>query len=452
MRYFLLQSQPAIVRLVLLLLPAVLLAVDVAFVAASTQLLMATNQMAQLSMSDITLSYQLPAPSVVITSQPAQTSAVSWAELTSEQVDFAVDNVGLTAAESAAHPTVSMFPLMASAVVPCYRLDALGGVKLTLSTTALAQILLGEISMWNDSRIVLTNSHAPLPNSSITVVLQGAPSGTTLTLTQALSKVWPAFNSTIGVTNNPNWSSLPYASSRTGLGLNTVPSVVLAVDGSIGYAAQANALSAGVNFANMVNANGQLVTATTATVNAAATDLGTQFPSRSTQALDLTNSAAPNAWPITAMSYAVLDTQYTPAAGCRTRNAIVQFLLWFYGAGSTVVTTLLASRQAVPVPPIVLSEMATVSKVGSSIHCNGTVIPPATQPIVRINSHGAQAVVIGAQLTSAYASVSNVTFQAVTEPDVTVLVQMMESTVDLGFMVRPTTRSHSPQLPPSCCS
>ena len=54
---------------------------------------------------------------------------------------------------------------------------------------------------------------------------------------------------------------------------------------------------------------------------------------------------------------------------------------------------------------------------------------------MRINSHGSQAVVIGAQLTSAYAAISNVTFQAQTQTDLTVLLQMMNSTVDLGFMV-----------------
>ena len=149
-----------------------------------------------------------------------------------------------------------------------------------------------------------------------------------------------------------------------------MPSVVLAIDGSIGYAPQANAISAGVQQADMTNVLGQRVTASTATVNAAATDSGTNVPARSTQAVDLTNSAAPRAWPITAMSYAVLDLQYTPAAGCSSRNALVQFLLWYYGAGSTVVSTLLASRQAVPVPPIVLSEMGTVAAVGSLVHCN----------------------------------------------------------------------------------
>ena len=443
MRFRPLLSRPALARLLLSLSFCLLVShvVDVSSAAAApTQLVVATSQMSQLSMSDITLSYQLPVPSVVITSQAAHTSAASLAELTSQQVDFAVDNVGLTAAQSAANPTLAIFPLLATAIVPCYRLDALGSVKLALTVPVLADIFLGAITWWNDSRIVAANPTAHLPNSSITVVLQGSPSGTTLVLTRALSTAWPAFNDTIGVTDDPDWFTMPYASSRTGLGLNTVPSVVLAIDGSIGYAPQANAISAGVNYADMITAQSQRVTATTATVNAAATDLGTRVPSRPTQPVDLTHSAAPNAWPITAMSYAMLDTDYTPAAGCSTRNALVQFLLWYYGAGSTVVSTLLASRQAAPVPPIVLSGMAIVSRVGSTIYCNGSVIPPATQPVVRINSHGAQAVVIGAQLTSAYASISNVTFQAQTQPDVTVLVQMMESTVDLGFMVRPTAQ------------
>ena len=447
MRFFPMPWLPTVTRLLLFLASTGLLSSEIRYVAASTQLVVATSQLSQLSMFDITLAYQLPVPSVVIDTQAAHTSAASLRELTSQQVDFAVDNVGLTDAQSAAHPTLAMFPIMATAVVPCYRLDALGSVKLALTSSVLADIFLGVITMWNDTRIAQSNPYTPLPGSLITVVVQAAPSGTSLAFAQALSNAWPAFNTTIGVTDDPDWSTVPFTSLRTGLGLNTVPSLVLAIDGSIGYAGQANAISAGVQVADMINVIGQRVTASAATVNAAATALGTQTTARWTQAVDLTNSDAPNAWPITAMSYAVLDLQYTPAAGCSSRYALVQFLLWYYSAGSQVVSTLLASRQAVPLPPIALSQMGIVSKIGSSILCNGSVIPPAIEPVVRLNSHGAQAVVIGAQLTAAYAAISNVTFQAQTQPDATVLVQMMASSVDLGFMVRTTTHSHTRLLP-----
>ena len=446
-----------------MILSALVLTTSDASSAASTQvqISMGTGQANHLSMSDVVLAYQLPMPSVVINSLPSRTPDQVLADVVSHQVDFAVTSRGLNASQAAAYSTLTMFPMMASAIVPVLRLDSIGtSVKLALTMPTLAQIFLGVVTWWNDSRIAVSNPLITLPNTTITVVLQPTPSCVTLGFTQALSEAWPAFNTTIGVTETTaGWTSLPYAASRSGLSMGLVPSVVLAVDGSIGFAAQANAMSAGVTMADLYNAVGARVTASAATVNAAATDLGTNVPPRTTLAVDLTNSDGGHAWPIAIMSYALLDTQYTPAAGCGNRHALVQFLLWYYGAGSTVVSTLLGSRGLVPVPPIVLTQMSLVSRAGSTIYCNGSVIPPDSQPVVRINSHGSQAVVIGAQLTSAYAAISNITFQAFTQTDLTVMQQVMDSTVDLGFLVRETTNSSSTAVvlhtcckPGFCCS
>ena len=411
---------------------------------ATSRLSVATDHLSHLFISDMTLAYQLPQPSVAIFTRPAESSLANVAAVTQPKVDFAVDSSGLSASQVAAYPTLILFPALCSAVVGIYRLDLLlatttsPAVTFVLSAPLLAQVFTGNIRWWNDSRLAAVNPALQsmglqLPNATITVVLQDLPSAATIAFTAALSHAWPAFNASIGITDNPQWPTQNYAAFRTALGVNTVPSTVLAVDGSIGYAPQSEAILAGVQVADLVNRAGNRVSPSTSSVNAAATDLGTIIPALRTTAVDLTNSAKAAAWPITAMSYIMLDLQYGPAVGgCASRYALVQFLLWYYS--SSVVTALLASRQAVPVPPIVLSQMGVVSQVGTTIRCNGSVIPPATSPVVRINSHGAQAVIIGPQLTAAYAAVSNITFQAPTQTDATILAQMTASQVDLGFM------------------
>jgi ABC-type phosphate transport system substrate-binding protein len=432
-------------------LPTVLLAIvfltfvgDIrASVSGATQLVALSSPISRLPLADVALAYQLPVPGVVIQVQsgglapPPNIGAVEG--LT---VDWSMEEVGLTAQQSAEWPNLILLPSMVSAVVPVYRLDGFtSSATFSLSRSTLAAIFLGEITSWNDSRIAASNgaAAASLPNVSITVVLANDQGGADLAFTTALSKFSSTFNQTVGTSARPIWQLTSYAAYKVAMGASSVPSDVLATDGSIGFAPQSIALAAGVNIAGLVNLAGYAVTATSASVQAAATDLGTNFPSQQTQHTDLTDSGKAAAWPITVMSYFMLDVDLSRGNDtCDNRNQTVQFLLWYYT--SSVVSSLFASRQAGVVPPIVLSELGLVAAITNGLLlCSGSKVPSATPTVMRTNSHGSQAVVIGAQLTSAYAAISPVQFVAETNTDVVVVEQMMQSSVDLGFMVPQNT-------------
>jgi phosphate transport system substrate-binding protein len=409
---------------------------------ALTQLVALSSPISKLALADVALAYQLPAPGVVIQVQSGMAPPPNIGAVEGLTVDWSMEEVGLTPQQSTEWPNLTLLPSMVSAVVPVYRLDGFtSSGSFFLSRSTLAAIFLGEITQWNDSRIAATNGAAAaiLPNISITVVLASDQGGVNLAFTTALSTFSSTFNQTVGASARPIWPSTSYAACKVALGASLVPSAVLATDGSIGFAPQSAALATGVKIAGMINLAGYAVTATSASVEAAATDLGTNFPSQHTQPTQLTDSGKAAAWPITVMSYFMLDVDLSRGNDtCNHRNQTVQFLVWFYT--SSVVSSLFASRQAAVVPPIVLSQLGLVAAITDGLLlCSGSKVSSATPTVMRTNSHGSQAVVIGAQLTSAYAAVSPVQFVAETNTDAVVVEQMMQTSVDLGFMVPQNT-------------
>lgn len=99
-------------------------------------------------------------------------------------VDYMSDSQAL------ASPTITYYPVMYSALVPIYRLDALiaSGVTLILSRNNFALIYMGLITNWADSRIQADNPSVTLPSLGITVVYQNESLGINSRVFSAMAK------------------------------------------------------------------------------------------------------------------------------------------------------------------------------------------------------------------------------------------------------------------------
>ena len=103
------------------------------------------------------------------------------AQVTKGLVDFAASDMPMTDEMLASSPVKLIhLPTVLGAVVPVYNVP---GVKdLRFSPDVLADIYLGKITNWNDSRIAKDNPDAKLPDQKIIVVHRSEGSGTTLHL------------------------------------------------------------------------------------------------------------------------------------------------------------------------------------------------------------------------------------------------------------------------------
>ena len=158
-------------------------------------------------MSDVLISYQLIEPSVSVVLSPPDTSLHNRDALYQQQVDFALASNAMTDTEVALYPSVAVFPLLTAAVVPVYRLDALGqfAAPLVFSREALVQLFLGNITEWNDPRLQALNPTVTLPSQAITIVYQNEAAGINLVLTSALAKFDPVFAYQVPASTTPAW-------------------------------------------------------------------------------------------------------------------------------------------------------------------------------------------------------------------------------------------------------
>ena len=385
-----------------------------------------------LALQDITSAYLLVQPntSIAINEELSISAAVS--DIETGAVDFAVVSGGLDSEETASYPSLQMYPILCSALVPIYRLDALGShaPALIISRPALALLYLGEITWWNDSRLQDTNS-VTLPDQRVTMVLPADSGAASLVWTTALGKFWPGFSATVPPSVLPSWPLSAYWQWQQALGDNGQATAVIATDGTIGFAFQSMALQMDNNVFSLINQAGKTVLASADTVTFAAVELGTQVRSSTTAPMDLTDGTGSSVWPISVMSFLLLDTQFSPTT-CHVRTAVVMFWQWFYS--SSVAAGLMAGRQYAPVPSIVLTELDVLSSLATSVYCRGEVAVTAAQTSTR--TIGAPAVsFLSGLFANLYQSVdASVLWTAQANSDQVTLQQLLDAEIDLAFV------------------
>lgn len=245
-------------------------------------------------------------------------------------------------------PVVHM-PTVLGAVVPVYNVpDA--GTELKFSGAVLADIYLGKVKKWNDPAIVKLNPGVTLPATDITVVHRSDGSGTTFIFVDYLSKVSPAFQSTVGVNTSVMWPV-----GVGGKGNEGVSGLVSQTPGSIGYVELIYALQNKLPFAAVQNAGGEFIKASPDAVTKAASAAAANMPADFR--VSITNAGGAGAYPISSFTWILL---YEMPKDVARSKAMVDFMTWALTDGQTFATEL----GYAPLPPAVVTlEQAALPKI-----------------------------------------------------------------------------------------
>ncbi|MGB9860245.1 MAG: phosphate ABC transporter substrate-binding protein PstS [Moorellaceae bacterium] len=235
-----------------------------------------------------------------------------------ETVDFAGSDAPMTDEQLAkGRGSILHIPTVAGAVVVTYNLEGVDK-PLKLTPEVIAEVFLGNIKKWNDSKIASLNPELKLPDRDIAVVHRSDGSGTTNIFTDYLSKVSATWKDKVGKGTSVQWPLGIGAKGNEG-----VAGTVKQTPGSIGYVELAYAVQNKLPYASIRNKAGKFIEPSLETTTAAAAGAADNMPED--MRVSITDSPGENAYPIAGYTYIlVYKDQKDKAKG----EALVEFLWW----------------------------------------------------------------------------------------------------------------------------
>ncbi|MBB3809167.1 phosphate ABC transporter substrate-binding protein PstS [Pseudochelatococcus contaminans] len=238
---------------------------------------------------------------------------------------------------------VVVLPLTAGEIVLIYNLPGVPELKLPREVYPL--IFAGEITRWNDPRIVEANPGVTLPDQTITVVRRSDSSGTTFVFTQHLSAISQAFKDKLGFGTTVQWPSLP---NFVGAPRNDgITATVAQTPGAIGYVEYGFAKLSNTPFALLQNKSGEFVKAGDAAGQAA---LASADFSGEDLRIWVTDPTSPEAYPIATFTWLLFyKDNRNPAIAAALRD----FVKWAATDGQTMANEL----GYIPLPEVVVERV-----------------------------------------------------------------------------------------------
>ena len=209
-------------------------------------------------------------------------------------VDFAGSDAFLSEKEMSEMAEVVHVPTCMGAVVLAYNIDGVEDLK--LSGEVIAQIFAGEITMWNDERLVALNPGVELPAEMIMPVFRSDGSGTTFVFTDYLTKVSEMWAEKYG-----RGKSVDFAVGQAAKGNPGVAGVIKQTKNAIGYVGSEYAFAQKIAYATIENQKGEFVKPTAESISAAASG---EIPADTR--CSITNSDAKGAYPIATFTWMII--------------------------------------------------------------------------------------------------------------------------------------------------
>ncbi|MGF1481943.1 MAG: phosphate ABC transporter substrate-binding protein PstS [Cyanophyceae cyanobacterium] len=175
-------------------------------------------------------------------------------QFTQGTVDFGASDVAMTDEEiQQVERGVLMLPMTAGAIVLAYNVP---GVEtgLQLSRDVYTNILLGNITNWNDPAIAEANPDADLPDLPITVVHRSDGSGTTGVFTMHLSEISSDWEQQVGQGKTVDWPTGVGAKGNEG-----ITAQIQQTEGAVGYVEYGYASENGLSYASLENSSGNFI-------------------------------------------------------------------------------------------------------------------------------------------------------------------------------------------------
>jgi phosphate transport system substrate-binding protein len=241
-------------------------------------------------------------------------------QFTEGTVDFGATDGPMTDEQIAAvGGNVFHVPTVLGAVVVTYNLPELGATPLRFDGTTLADVFLGRITKWDDSRIAALNPGARLPAKDIIVVHRSDGSGTSFIFTDYLAKVSPTWKEKVGSATSVEWPI-----GLGGKGNEGVTQQVKQSNGAIGYVELIYAVSNQLPYADVKNAAGQFVQPSLKGVTAAA---AAELPPDTDFRVSITNPDGAEAYPISSFTWLLLQPEPRDSAKGAQLKAFIEWML-----------------------------------------------------------------------------------------------------------------------------
>lgn len=247
-------------------------------------------------------------------------------QLSERTVDFGASDAPMTDAEMAkatGGPIVHI-PTVIGSVAVTYNLPGLAQ-PMRLTGEALADIFLGRISKWNDSRLAAINPGVTLPSGDILVVHRTDGSGTTYIFTDYLSTVSQPWATGPGKGKDVRWPV-----GLGGKGNEGVAGQVKQTPGSIGYVELAYANQNRLPVAAIRNASGQFVLPSVESATAAAAGVAQTLPPDTDYRVSIVNAPGADAYPIASFTWLLV---YREGADTAKARQLGDFLRWALTTG-----------------------------------------------------------------------------------------------------------------------
>jgi phosphate transport system permease protein/phosphate transport system substrate-binding protein len=284
--------------------------------------------------------YQSVNPSISINYQSIG-SGGGVRQFTERTVDFGASDAPLTEEEMQALASTPVhIPETIGSVVAAYNLPGIDkGLKLT--GPVLADIFVGKITRWDDARIRELNPDLSIPSADIVVVHRSDGSGTTFIWTSYLSQVSPEWNQTVGAGKSVQWTVGLGAQGNEG-----VSNTILSTPNSIGYVELTYALTTDMDYASLMNREGNFVEPTLESTQAAAqaaivmnntasangtssAAVGLPGGDQSWTHVSLLDAPGANSYPIASFSYILLYKELSTNIDSMDKaQALAQFINW----------------------------------------------------------------------------------------------------------------------------
>jgi phosphate transport system substrate-binding protein len=235
-------------------------------------------------------------------------------------VDFAVVDIALTQVQldNSTKPLIAL-PVAVGAIVPVYNVPGVGE-ELAITPEILSGILRGTITRWNDAAIVALNPGITLPNIAITPVIRSDENVETYVLTDYLAKADATWRDTKGRTTKIEGTSAQAADSAQRL-----VDVVNATPGAIGYVNLTAARQLQLHPGQLKNAAAIKVKAHSRAMSSAAASA--EKPDHSGFQDSITNSTAPDSYPISSFVWIVVPRDLSSATNGAALKAFVSWIL-----------------------------------------------------------------------------------------------------------------------------
>lgn len=253
---------------------------------------------------------------------------------------------------------IVLVPTVAGAVAMSYNLPGIGtGLRLTAEN--IVDIFMGQITKWNDPKILANNAAMKLPDMPITVVHRSDGSGTTFIFTTFLSDVSKAWMDKVGRSTAVEWPT-----GIGGKGNEGVAGAVKQTPGAIGYVELAYVVQNKLTYAVLKNRAGSWIAPSLTSTTAAAAGGAQRIAQSNDVRVSIANAVGPNVYPIAGFTYLLVPQNQTDEA---KGKALAEFLWWAVHDGEKYAPQLLYAPLPAPVVAIDERLLKTLNYQGRAL-------------------------------------------------------------------------------------